>query len=128
MHSAEERENRNLTDPRRADLKKTVEEKGKLWAIAAMVEGSIGYHSPTSAEIRVRALMEDRYVPGCERSFAVFAGDSIEELEHDFRFFKAVEEGDPKKAQRIIEFVEKVSKMSNMGQWAISSLYPTMNI
>lgn len=128
MNSVEERENRNLTDPRRADLKKTVEEKGKLWAIAAMVDGSIGYHSFTSAEIRIRELMEDRYVSGCERSFAVFAGDSIEELEHDFRFFKAVEERDPKKAQRIIEFVKKVSKMSNMGQWAISSLYPTMNI
>jgi len=128
MSQIDERHEKNISDPRRQALKKIVEEKGKLWAIAAMVDGSIGYHSFTSAEIRIRELMEDRYVSGCERSFACFGGDSIEAIAHDFRYFKAVEERDPEKAKRIIEFVNKTSKMSHMGQWAISSLYPTMNI
>lgn len=93
----EELEAKNINDPRRPALKKIVEEKGMLWAMAAMVEGSIGYHSPASAEIRIRQLMENRYVQGCERSFAIFGGDSIEELEHDFKYFKAVEESNPER-------------------------------
>lgn len=101
---------KNVNDPRRPALKKIVEEKGMLWAMAAMVEGSIGYHSPKSAEIRIRQLMEDRCVQGCERSSAIFGGDSIEEIEHDFKVFQAVEEQDPERAKRIMQIVEKVSK------------------
>ena len=124
----EKRHEKNINDSRRPALKKTVEEKGKLWAIAAMVDASIGYHSFTSAEIRIRELMEDRYVSGCERTSACFGGDSIEAIAHDFRYFKAVEERDPEKAKRVIEFVKETAKLSHMGQWAVSSLYPTMNI
>lgn len=124
----EELEAKNINDKRRPALKKIVEEKGKLWAVAAMVEGSIGYHSPKSAEIRVRALMEDRYVPGCERSFAVFAGDSIAELEYDFKYFKAVEESNPERAKRIMQIVEKVAKWKHENQIGFGLLYPTLNI
>lgn len=128
MIGLEEARNRNINDPRRQDLKQIVKEKGKLWAISAMVEGSIGYHSPTSAEIRIRQLMEDRYVQGCERSFALFGGDNIEEIEHDFKFFKAVEESDPERAKRIMQVVEKVSKWSHENQTGFGLLYPTLNI
>ncbi|RKX44259.1 MAG: hypothetical protein DRP27_06870 [Thermotogae bacterium] len=124
----EELEAKNLNDPRRPALKKMVEEKGMLWAVAAMVEGSIGYHSPKSAEIRIRQLMEDRLVQGCERSHAVFAGDSIEEIEHDFKVFQAIEEQDPERAKRIMQIVEKVAKWKHESQVGFGLLYPTFNI
>jgi len=119
---------KHLADPRRAELKKTVEAKGKLWAVAAIVEGSIGYHSPASAEIRINALMEDRFIPGCERSHACFEADSIAEIEHDFRYFTIVEEGDPEKAKRIMQVVEKVAKWNVNDQTGFGLLYPTMRI
>lgn len=123
--SLNEVRDKNLKDPRRAELKATVKEKGILWAIAAMVEGSIGYHTPASAKIRITQLMEDRYVQGCERSHAVFAGDNIEEIEHDFNFFKAVEERNPERAKRIMQIVEKVSEWKHENQMGFSMLYPT---
>lgn len=112
-------------DLRRKQLKEIVKEKGMLWAIAAMVEGSIGYHSPKSAEIRIKALMEDRYVMGCERCSAVFGGDSIAELEYDFKYFKAVEERNPERVKKIMQIVEKVAKWSPEAQMAFGLLYPT---
>jgi len=126
--SFEERKQKNLQDKRRKELIQTIKEKGKLWAIAAMIDGSIGYHTYVSAEIRIRELIEGRYVSGSERCLACFGGNAIEEISHDFKYFKAVEERNLEKAKRIIAFVEKTAKMSQMGQWAISSLYPTMNI
>ena len=32
-----------------AKMKEVIEEKGELWAIAAMIDGSIGYHTINSA-------------------------------------------------------------------------------
>ena len=118
----------NLSDPRREKLKLLLKEKGLLWGIAAMVDGSLGYHSPKSAEIRLNALLEDRFVRGCERSSACFEGDPISEIEHDFQFFQHVEESDPERVERIIAFVEQVEKLDTMTQEGIGLMYPTMGV
>jgi len=99
-----------------------------LWYIAAMVEGSIGYHSPASAEIRVRALMEDRYVMECERCSACFEGDSIAEMEYDFKVFGYLEQKNPQKAQRIMQIVDKVAKWKDNDQTGFGLMYPTLGI
>ena len=93
-----------------------------------MIEGNIGYHSPTSAKIRIRALMEDRYIMSCERCSAVFGNDPLEELEYDFRLFKIVEEKDPERAKRIIQIVEKVATWKSEAQTGFGLLYPTLTI
>ncbi|MEA2090404.1 MAG: hypothetical protein U9O89_06595 [Thermoproteota archaeon] len=125
MDKLKEAHDRNVNDPRRKKLLETVREKGKWWAIVAMIDGSIGYHTPKSAEIRINQLMKGRYVYECERAMAIFNGDSISEIEHDFRCFKRVEEDNPEKVERLIAFAKKVAKMSWEGQSSISMLYPT---
>jgi len=124
----EEGRNKNLNDPRREELKRIVREKGLLWAIAAMVEGSIGYDTPNSAKIRIQQLMEDKYVHGCERSHACFEGDSISEIEHDFKYFQKIEETHPEKVTRLLHIIEKVSMWTHENQVGFGLMYPTMNI
>lgn len=117
---------RQLQDPRRALLKKLVQERGELWAIAAMIEGSIGYHSYISAQNRIRQLMRDDYIYGCERSYACFRGDSVAEIEHDFKCFLYIEEVNPDRIMRIVSFVERLGQYDDATQSTIGLFYPTM--
>jgi hypothetical protein len=124
----EEGKRKNLEDPRRPLLKRIVRERGMLWAIAAMVDGSIGYHSYTSAHNRIVQLMEDRYIYGCERTWAIFGGDSVAEIEHDFKYFMSREEDNPDRNMRVVAFVEQLSKLDDWSQTGVGLMYPTMVI
>ena len=112
----------------RAELEGIVREKGVEWAVAAMVHGSIGYHTPNSARIRIESLMNGSRVPGCERTYACFNGDSIEEISYDFRQFQYLEEQEPDRVKRLIEYLKQIAKLDHMGQETFSMMYPTMGL
>src|SRR5665811_1406144 len=67
------------------DLKKLVDEKGKEWLVAAMVEGSIGYHTPKHAEILIEKALRGETVDWCERCDACFGRDLFEMINYDIR-------------------------------------------
>lgn len=109
-------------------INKTLEEKGEDWVVAAMVEGSIGYHTPRHARLLIKRFREGEREDWCERCLAVFKRNLVRMIYHDIRVFESLEKRDPEKAKRIIELVKKVEGLKPEEQIAVGLGYPTMNI
>lgn len=109
-------------------IEKALEEKGEDWVVAAMVEGSIGYHTPKHARLLIKRFREGEEKDFCERCIALFNCDLIDMMYYDITRFEWLEERDPEKVRRLLEFVKKVEKLDDMDQIAVSLAYPTMNI
>lgn len=108
-------------------LLKIVQEKGVEWAAAALVEGSYGYYSPSTALLIVNDMLETKQLyGGAERTCACFKGNPVAELESDFKTFESLEKRDPDKAKHIVEMVKRNKSMSTIESWAFSAQYPTL--
>jgi hypothetical protein len=94
------------------ELKKLVDEKGKEWLMAAMVEGSIGYHTPRHAEILIKKALRGETVDWCERCDACFKRDLFEMINYDIRTMLFLENRDAAKASRLVDTVKIISGMS----------------
>lgn len=106
-----------------------INDKGRAWVIAALIDGSIGYYCPTSADIFIKNLERGETKSFRERSMACFDADALEEFWHDIKYFLRAEETDPEKVKRLVAFVERTQgKLSDSQSMAFSSLYPTANI
>ncbi len=111
-----------------ADLKKLVDEKGKEWLVAAMVEGSIGYHTPKHAEILIEKALCGEIVDWCERCDACFGRDLFEMINYDIKHMLFLEDRNAAKAKRLVETVQVISGIGSEAQMSVSLAYPTMNI
>jgi hypothetical protein len=104
-------------------LRKVIEEKGIYWVIAAIIDGSIGYHTVYTARSLIKALLEGRrYVT--ERTVACFRCDESEEVVFDIRNFERLEQRDPERVRELIEFVKKMERLDPIQQLTISLMYP----
>lgn len=112
----------------RKELVAIVQQKGMDWAVAAMVDGSIGYHSPDGAKQMIEALLKGEQIWGCERTYACFKGDALAEIEHDFKYFMHMEKIDPETVKRLCEVMKKLHGLSTIQQWTFSAAYPTLNL
>ena len=112
----------------RTKILEVIKEKGIEWTIAAMVEGSIGYHSPKHANSILRDFTNGKTKSYCERCSACFKEDLDAMLSYDIEIFLLLEERDPDKVQRIINFTKSISELSNEDQTTIGLAYPTTNI
>jgi hypothetical protein len=110
------------------DLKKLLEEKGKPWLVAAMVEGSIGYHTPRHAEILIERALSGETKDWCERCDACFGTDLFEMINYDVGLMLRLEDRDAAKAARLIDTVKRIAGMSSEAQSSVSLAYPTMCI
>jgi hypothetical protein len=108
-------------------IKRALEKFGELWVITAMVDGSIGYHTFSSAKTLLTNVVENTYVV-CERTMACYDGDASLEIASDIFRMERLAEENPEKAKRLMEFVEKIANLPWEQATAISSLYPTLNI
>ena len=81
-------------------INKVLEEKGEDWLCAALVDGSIGYYSPTSARIIVREFKRGETENYSERCIALYKCNLLKELVHDIRSFESRENYDNDGAQR----------------------------
>lgn len=109
-------------------IEKVLKERGMNWLIAAMVEGSIGYHTPMHAKNDIQRYIDGQREEYCERCLSCFRGDLEEMILFDIRVFQSIEEINPEKAKRIIQFVEKSMKLDYISQETIGLLYPTIFI
>ncbi len=105
-----------------------LEEKGEDWVVAAMVEGSIGYHTPKHARLLIRRFREGEREDYCERCIALFNCNLVDMVYWDVVRFERLEERYPEKVKKLLEFVKKVEKLDDGGQLAVSLAYPTMSI
>jgi hypothetical protein len=111
-----------------ADLEKLVDDKGKPWLVAAMVEGSIGYHTPRHAEVLIERALSGQTRDYCERCDACFGTDLFEMINYDVGLMLRLEDRDAAKASRLIDTVKIIAGMSSEAQMSVSLAYPTMCI
>lgn len=107
----------------RAEVEGIIAEKGLEYAIAAMVEGSIGYHTPSQAESIVGAFKAGSDESFCERCMALYQCSLPKMLLSDLRSFGRMSEAG---RQQVIETVRKVMSWKSDEQMAFSMAYPTL--
>jgi hypothetical protein len=110
------------------ELKKVLEEKGMDWLIAAMVEGSIGYHSPPGARKLIERALAGETRDYCERCLACFKGDLLQMIECDIDGMKYIEEKNPKKFKRVMDAAKQIASLSPEQQMTVGLMYPTLGI
>ncbi len=118
-------DNENLTTK---TLKQIYQEKGKNWLIAALVEGSIGYHTPRHAARLIERALNGETKDHCERCDAMFKDDLLKMISHDVRCLSYLESNIPDKYNRIIKAVGLISQFDDEHQTSFSMLYPTMGL
>jgi len=109
-------------------ISQILKEKGETWVIAAMIESSIGYHTPSHAKILIERFKAREYKDYCERCAALYNGNLVNMMHKDITYFEYLEESKPEKVQRLQEFVEKAIKLDPIQQSTISLLWPTHRI
>lgn len=115
---------------------KIVKERGKAWAIAALVDGSIGYHSVESAEQMIEDLVKGKRIIGCERTMCCFKNDGIAEIDHDLNYFAGKDGYAPDRVRLLVNYVKEILRGNKqrgrprnwIEQTTESMLYPTSSV
>jgi len=97
--------------------------------IAAIVDDSIGYASPTHAVKHVEDFKEGGETVYCERGAAVFDRELDALIESARAHWLRIEQGNPEKAEQLLETVKQWQEVEeqegSMASMGISVLYPT---
>lgn len=109
-------------------LKQIYQEKGKRWLISALVEGSIGYHTPRHAARLIERALKGESKDHCERCDAVFKDDLLMMISHDIRTLSYLENNNPDRFNRVMKAVGLISQYNEEQQGTFSLLYPTMGL
>ncbi len=110
------------------ELREILQEKGMDWLIAAMVDGSIGYHSPLSAKKLIESAMKGETRDACERCIACYRGSLLDMIESDVRSMRFIEKHHPEKIDRLIQIVQRLNNLTQIQQMTVSMMYPTMGV
>jgi len=107
----------------------TAEEMDEEELVAAIMDDSIGYASPTHAAKHVEDFREGGEKAFCERGAAVFDRDLDALIESARAHWLRIEQGNPEKAEQLLETVEQWREVEEqegpMASMGISALYPT---
>jgi hypothetical protein len=109
----------------RDEILKTLEEMGEDWVVAAMIEGSIGYHNPGHSRRLIKNIRKGETKDWCERCTACFKGDLLAMVKHDIDGFMHVS---PAKTDRLVKAVPQLETMNSAQQMAFSLMYPTAGV
>ncbi len=109
----------------RDEILKTLEEMGEAWVVAAMVEGSIGYHSPAHARRLIKSIKNGETEDWCERCAACFKRDLLAMVKHDIDGFRHVSQA---KVDRLLKAVPQIEALSSAQQMTFSLMYPTAGL
>jgi len=94
------------------DIARLLQEKGETWAVAAMIEGSIGYHSPQSAKRIIEDYKKGERQCWCERCMCCYGADLEKMILQDLTSFERMEKELPDRAKRIIAYCEAWEKVA----------------
>ena len=113
--------------PRTVEVKETVELTE--WELAvAIVADSIGYATPEHAMIHVRNYLEGKKEAYCERGFALFGGDLKALIESAAYYWFRCSEKEKNRLKAFAEKWRELEQRNPVAGWAVSSLYPTLNL
>ena len=110
------------------ELNSVIEKKGMDWLVAALIEGSIGYHSPKHAKILIERAVAGEVKDYCERCVACFNCDLMKMIERDVEIFEHLESRDPQRSKRFVNFAKQIASLDEEGQSLVSLAYPTMGV
>jgi hypothetical protein len=110
------------------ELREILQEKGMDWLIAAMVEGSIGYHSLRSARVLIESALNGETRDACERCLACYRGNLLDMIESDVSAMRFLETNIPEKADRLVKSMQQMGNLTLMQEMTASMMYPTMGI
>ena len=91
--------------------------------IAALVEDSIGYLTPRSAELHIESWKGGDKACFCERCQWVFGGNLQKCLESAASRWEYLAE---ERRQHLLDLVERVSKLDSISQTTVGLTWPTM--
>ena len=107
----------------------TAEEMDDEELIAAIMDDSIGYASPTHAAKHVEDFREGGDTAYCERGAAVFDRDLDALIESARAHWLRIEQGNPEKAEQLLETIEQWKEVEEeqgpAASMGLSVLYPT---
>jgi len=107
----------------------SAEEMSDEELIAAIMDDSIGYASPAHAERHVEDFREGGSEVFCERGVSVFEKDLDALIESARGHWLRIEQGNPEKAEQLLETVEQWQEVEEQegpaASMTISCLYPT---
>jgi hypothetical protein len=106
-------------------VKEYVELKGMDWAVAALVDGSVGYYTYDRAKRFLEYVLKGRNW-FTERTMACFEANAAKEALHDFKYFEYVEKNDPEYVRRLIKVLKNTQGLNTIEAWTFSCMYPTM--
>jgi hypothetical protein len=108
-------------------IKTRVEKYGMLWAVAAAVDGSIGYYTYDIAKDLIESVLGGE--PFCsERTLACRHGDARYELALDLYCMEEATARDKEKVKYLMEFVKRLKGLDWVTSATISAIYPTLSI
>lgn len=112
----------------RQEIEEVIKTKGRPWMVMALVDGSIGYHTPKHAEIIIDRFLEGEETDWCERCDACFNRDLKLMLTHDIHHLLYIEEERKEQYQRVLKkmeiFIAENADSSIVS--SVSMMYPTM--
>ena len=106
-------------------IEQTLKEKGELWLMSAMIEGSIGYHSAEHAKRLIQDYMNGERRDSCERCYCCYGSDLEAMIMRDVEYFLYLEKHNQEKVVRIIEYTKQTMGLSDIEQMTASMMYPT---
>lgn len=111
--------------PNQISIEEILEQKGESWVIAAMIDGSCGYHSARHAQGLIEDYLSGKRTDGCERCYCCFNSDLEAMIAHDVTGFSFIEKHNPEKVTRVIEYAKRTMKLDDIEALTASCMYPT---
>jgi Fe-S oxidoreductase len=102
--------------------------RGIDWMVGAMVEGSIGYHSPKGALMIIRQYLKGETKSYCERCYALHNSNLIEMLAFDCMTFLRKMTMNLEGAKNVVAYCQKVGSLSDEHQEMLGLMYPTIGL
>ena len=110
------------------DLKALIAEKGEDWAVAAVVDGSIGYYDPAGAQRVVKMFMAGETKCYSERCMCCYGNDLEKMMRADLEYFLQREQHSPTQVAVVLEFVKSWAKVDE-GPFSMTGLmYPSLGL
>lgn len=105
-------------------------ERSRTWLIAALIDGSDGYHTYQHAERLIDMYLDGETNGFCERCSACYHNDLLYMMACDIYHMFYVESHDMGTVQRLLVLTDHLGtkKDSYMYSTAVSMLYPTMAV
>jgi len=113
--------------PRTVKVKRVVELSEWELAVAIMAD-SIGYASPEHALMHVRDYVEGKEHAYCERGVAIFGADLSKLIESAAYYWHKCSDEERGRLKAFAESWRRLEQRNPIAGWAVSSLYPTLNI